>query len=146
MPFWPLSTGARGHPLALKRPLEAYNAYEVFFCSKRSDDLLSVNILLKSLLNPGTFPDNRMSAHPSFTSPTESRPLDTLAIGDTGVVRRLVAGADIELRNKLLAMGIVKGARVEVLHRAPLGDPMSIRVLDFQLSLRHSEASHVIVD
>jgi len=50
-----------------------------------------------------------------------------------------------ELGQRLRDMGLVPGTKVEVLGRAPLGDPMSIRLLAFTLSLRQSEAEHVLV-
>jgi ferrous iron transport protein A len=46
---------------------------------------------------------------------------------------------------RLLEMGILEGEPVRILGYAPLGDPMEIRLRDFQLSLRLSEAKRVIV-
>lgn len=65
-------------------------------------------------------------------------------MGQRAVVNSL-SSCNRELRNKLLTMGLVQGAMVEVLSVAPLGDPMSIRILGFQLSLRLSEAAHILV-
>jgi ferrous iron transport protein A len=39
-----------------------------------------------------------------------------------------------------MEMGLVEGAEVRVVRRAPLGDPMQVRVGDYDLSLRASEA------
>jgi Fe2+ transport system protein FeoA len=41
---------------------------------------------------------------------------------------------------RLMEMGLIEGARVEVLGRAPLGDPLHIRLGDYELSLRCEEA------
>ena len=41
---------------------------------------------------------------------------------------------------RLMEMGLVEGAEVRVVRRAPLGDPMQVRVGDYDLSLRASEA------
>ena len=79
-------------------------------------------------------------------APHSTRRLDALQVGDRGTIVALDRGANAELRNKLLVMGIVPGAPVELMHIAPLGDPMSFKLLDFQLSLRMSEASHVTVE
>lgn len=46
-------------------------------------------------------------------------------------------------RNRLNEMGFVKGKQVEVLLRAPLGNPIKYRILDYEVSLRSSEA-HLI--
>ena len=75
---------------------------------------------------------------------TIAKTLDTLRTGERAMVARL-ACTNRELRNKLLVMGLVEGALVEVSHVAPLGDPMNIKLLGFQLSLRLSEAAHVFV-
>ena len=45
----------------------------------------------------------------------------------------------------MLAMGLVPGAEFEVLRRAPFGDPVHIRVNDFELSLRQHEVGSLLV-
>ena len=50
------------------------------------------------------------------------------------------------LKQKLLGMGLTKGAEVEVVRNAPLKDPMEIRVREYNLSIRKDEAKNVIVD
>ena len=44
---------------------------------------------------------------------------------------------------RLMEMGLIEGARVEVLGRAPLGDPLHVRLGDYELSLRCEEAQLV---
>jgi ferrous iron transport protein A len=44
-----------------------------------------------------------------------------------------------------MEMGLVEGAQVEVLGRAPLGDPLHLRLGDYELSLRCDEADLVDV-
>lgn len=46
---------------------------------------------------------------------------------------------------RLMEMGVIKGAEVQVLRRAPLGDPLHLRVGDYELSMRTSEAELVDV-
>ena len=45
------------------------------------------------------------------------------------------------LRRRLLDMGVVPGAEIEVVRIAPLGDPVEYRVRGYRLSLRRSEAT-----
>jgi len=52
---------------------------------------------------------------------------------------------DEELAVKLMEMGCLPGETVELLHKAPFGDPLAIRVAGYKLSLRVSEAASVIV-
>ncbi len=49
-------------------------------------------------------------------------------------------------RRRLLALGLRPGVLVEVLLRAPLGDPLEVRAGDAFLLLRQSEASQVLVE
>lgn len=44
-------------------------------------------------------------------------------------------------RQKLLAMGLTPNTHIEVIRRAPLGDPVQIRVRNFYLSLRQAETA-----
>ena len=46
---------------------------------------------------------------------------------------------------RLLEMGLLEGEEIEVLAFAPLGDPVEIRLRDYRLSLRRSEAARVQV-
>ena len=55
-----------------------------------------------------------------------------------------VAGTDA-LVQRLLEMGLLEGEEVEIVGYAPLGDPVEIRLGDYRLSLRRSEAARVSV-
>jgi len=51
-----------------------------------------------------------------------------------------------ELEQRLLELGFVEGAEVEVLHEGPLGrDPIAVRVNDTTVALRRREAMAIIV-
>ncbi len=67
-----------------------------------------------------------------------SRSLAGLAVGESGRIAALEGRGAIALR--LLEMGLVPGASVAVVKRAPMGDPLEIRVRDYHLSLRLAEA------
>jgi ferrous iron transport protein A len=47
---------------------------------------------------------------------------------------------------KLMEMGFIPGERVMIHHVAPLGDPISIEVAGYRLSLRLNEAAKVFVE
>jgi ferrous iron transport protein A len=55
-----------------------------------------------------------------------------------------VAGTDA-LVQRLLEMGLLEGEEVEIVGYAPLGDPVEIRLGDYRLSLRRSEAARIEV-
>ena len=45
-----------------------------------------------------------------------------------------------------MEMGLIEGAEIQVVRRAPLGDPLHVRVGDYELSLRLAEADLIEVD
>jgi Fe2+ transport system protein FeoA len=47
---------------------------------------------------------------------------------------------------RLLDMGVVPGAEVEMERIAPLGDPMEIKIKGYHLSLRKEEAGNIYVE
>jgi ferrous iron transport protein A len=54
--------------------------------------------------------------------------------------------ASSELELKLMEMGCIPGEMVVVEQVAPLGDPISIRVAGYSLSLRLNEADQIILE
>jgi ferrous iron transport protein A len=50
-----------------------------------------------------------------------------------------------EIYLKLMEMGCLPGELITVEQRAPLGDPVSISIGGYTLSLRLNEADHIIV-
>jgi ferrous iron transport protein A len=69
--------------------------------------------------------------------------LDQLRPGQRGLIQA-IAGHDA-LGQRLQEMGLLEGADVEVLALAPFGDPIEIRLRDYRLSLRRSEAARITV-
>ena len=72
---------------------------------------------------------------------------------DTGL-RRLAVGqkaeivevrASGEMGRRIRDMGLVPGATVEIKGRAPLKDPVALRINDFTLMLRNNEADYIRV-
>ncbi len=59
--------------------------------------------------------------------------------GDSAIILGFHKG-DRDYRHKLLAMGLTPNTRFTVVRRAPLGDPIQIKVRNFDLSLRQKEA------
>jgi ferrous iron transport protein A len=59
------------------------------------------------------------------------------------VILRLEGNSGLERR--LMELGIVPGTVIEMVRRAPLGDPVEIRIRDVSLSLRRSETRRIHV-
>ncbi len=54
--------------------------------------------------------------------------------------------ADAELERRLLEIGFVEGARVDVLHEGLFGrDPLAVRVDDTRVALRRREAADILL-
>jgi Fe2+ transport system protein FeoA len=67
--------------------------------------------------------------------------LNQLGVGCRGCV--VAVGGDADLRRRLMEMGFTCGADVQVIRRAPLGDPIEFRLRGYCLSLRDEQAQHV---
>jgi ferrous iron transport protein A len=68
---------------------------------------------------------------------------EIIALDESSTISTLSPG---ELERRLIEMGLVEGAHVEVLHQGfPGRDPIAIRVNDHTVAMRRSEANVVIV-
>lgn len=54
--------------------------------------------------------------------------------------------ADGELGRRVRDMGLVPGTEVTVVGKAPLRDPVALRLKDFTMTLRNKEADHITVE
>lgn len=68
---------------------------------------------------------------------------EIIALDESAAVSALQPG---ELERRLIEMGLVEGAHIEVLHEAfPGRDPIAVRVNDHTVAMRRAEANAVIV-
>lgn len=70
--------------------------------------------------------------------------LAELRAGESGTITGFISENAVTAR--LMQLGVLEGEHVDVIRRAPAGDPIEIRILGYSLSLRGSEASLVRVD
>jgi ferrous iron transport protein A len=82
----------------------------------------------------------------------QQMPLGAARRGFSGVIQHLAAGgvgsalSDVELESRLIELGFVEGARVEVLHEGIIGgDPIAVRVDNVTIAVRRREAMAIIV-
>jgi ferrous iron transport protein A len=70
--------------------------------------------------------------------------LSDLPIGASAVVREFpkTGAGSVRLRE----MGLLAGTRITLVRCAPFGDPIEIKVRGYHLTLRKSEAEHVLVE
>ncbi|WP_321371441.1 FeoA family protein [uncultured Desulfuromusa sp.] len=60
--------------------------------------------------------------------------------------RIITVNAAGEIGRRLRDMGLSPGTEIEILGRAPLKDPVSIRLKNYTLTLRNSEADFITVE
>jgi ferrous iron transport protein A len=72
------------------------------------------------------------------------KPLSELEPKEKGQIVKV--GGRKGIHRRLLDMGVVSGAVVEVQRVAPLGDPVEIRVKGYDLALRLEEAANIQVE
>ncbi|MFT3748882.1 MAG: FeoA family protein [Agriterribacter sp.] len=63
-----------------------------------------------------------------------------------GITVRIKEIEDNDFYLKLMEMGFIPGETVKILQVAPLGDPISVTVAGYNLSLRLNEADNVLVE
>ncbi len=69
--------------------------------------------------------------------------LSELKPGQEGIIKEF---NNNEIFLKLMEMGCVPGEKIILEQVAPLGDPISVNVSGYHLSLRLNEAEHIIVE
>ena len=70
--------------------------------------------------------------------------LRKMAINQTGVIAAVKVGG--ELGRRIREMGLVPGTEITIKQRAPLNDPVALRVMGGTLTLRNNEADFIEVD
>ena len=70
--------------------------------------------------------------------------LDEFKIGETGLIKKVEGEG--RLRRRLFDMGVTPGAKVYLRKKAPLGDPLEVTIRNYELTLRKSEASLVVLE
>ena len=69
--------------------------------------------------------------------------LSELTPGQRGIISKFTNN---DLFLKLMEMGCLPGEKIVLEQVAPLGDPISVNVAGYSLSLRLNEAEYILVD
>ncbi len=70
--------------------------------------------------------------------------LNELQTGQSGIITAV--GGEGALRCRLLDMGLTPRTRVTLQKRAPMGDPVEIRLRGYELTLRVEDAQSITVE
>ena len=70
--------------------------------------------------------------------------LRNMSINQSGTIVSVKVGG--ELGRRIREMGLVPGTEITIKQRAPLNDPVALRVMGGTLTLRNDEADHIEVE
>ena len=70
--------------------------------------------------------------------------LSELEPGEKGTIVKVQGSG--ALRRRLMDMGLIRGAEIELVRKSPLGDPLEFLVKGYNLSLRKRECENVYVE
>lgn len=71
-------------------------------------------------------------------------PLNSLPIGETGIVYKLLSTGT--QRRRMLDLGLVSGTPVEALQKSPSGDPTAYFIRGAVIALRSEDAGKILVE
>ncbi|HOP46628.1 MAG TPA: FeoA family protein [Desulfobacteraceae bacterium] len=61
-----------------------------------------------------------------------------------GIIKKISATG--EMGRRIREMGLVPDNDIQIQGRAPLKDPVAVKIKDYVLTLRNDEASHIMVE
>ena len=67
-----------------------------------------------------------------------------MQVNQQGTITSIKVGG--ELGRRIRDMGLIPGAQIKIQGRAPLNDPVALRVKGFTLTLRNNEADYIQVE
>ena len=73
----------------------------------------------------------------------ENVSLRTLGKGQRATIASITAEG--EMGRRIRDMGLVPGVEIQIMGRAPLEDPVALRLMGFTLTLRNKEADYIVV-
>ena len=69
--------------------------------------------------------------------------LAELTLGARATVDQV--GGERTVRRRLLELGLLPQTEIRLMHVAPLGDPLSLRIRNTTLSIRRAEAEQILI-
>ncbi len=98
---------------------------------------------MTAALQASVQPSTSLTSGTRPADPSVDHTLDQLATGSSATL--LAVRGEAGIRRRLLEMGLCPGMVVEVLRRAPLGDPIELRVRGYLLSVRADQARLITI-
>ncbi len=70
--------------------------------------------------------------------------LSEFKIREKGIIVKV--NGEGKIRRRLFDMGVTPGAKIELIKKAPLGDPIEITIRSYELTLRKNEAELIFLE
>lgn len=70
-----------------------------------------------------------------------NKTVENLNIGEFGIINSIQAPK--EIKRRLMDMGFTKGIKVNVIKKAPMGDPIEVSIRGYNLCIRKEQASNL---
>lgn len=67
-----------------------------------------------------------------------------MADNQKGIITKVAAMG--EMGRRMREMGLVPGSEIQIQGRAPLRDPVAVKIRDYVLTLRNNESDHILVE
>ena len=67
-----------------------------------------------------------------------------MANNQKGLIQKVTATG--EMGRRIREMGLVPGNEIQIQGRAPLKDPVAVRIKDYVLTLRNNESDRILVE
>ncbi len=67
-----------------------------------------------------------------------------MQVNETGIIKSVKAEG--VLGRKIRDMGLVQGTEIKIVGRAPLKDPVALRLKGFTMTLRNNEADFITIE
>ena len=72
-----------------------------------------------------------------------NKTVEHLNIGEFGIIHSIQAPK--EIKRRLMDMGFTKGIQVNVIKKAPMGDPIEVSIRGYNLCIRKEQASDLVL-
>ncbi|MEO5376968.1 MAG: ferrous iron transport protein A [Magnetococcus sp. DMHC-6] len=66
-----------------------------------------------------------------------------LSTGEIATIRQLKG--DVVTKQRLMALGIIRGQKISLDIQAPLGDPRIYSIMGYRLSIRNEDADNILI-
>lgn len=74
---------------------------------------------------------------------TDEKQMTLIDLSIGGEARVTKVNGSGRVTRRLMEMGVVPGVEVQVVKKAPFGDPIQVRVRGYSLAMRNNEASSI---